>query len=114
MRGALIRDLYHQVHNAAADLGLLDPREGLDQGKTLGACQEPVELRCGKGVGRRTSGQNRGGRSQAVEEERDRHLENGRELLQTPRTDAVRALLVLLNLLKREAERLPKLLLSHV
>ena len=114
MRGALIRDLYRQVHNAAADLGLLDPREGLDQGKTLGACQEPVELRCGKGVGRRTSGQNRGGRSQAVEEERDRHLENGRELLQTPRTDAVRALLVLLNLLKREAERVPKLLLSHV
>ena len=54
MRGALIRDLCRQVHNAAADLGILDPREGLDQGKTIGACQELVELRCGKGIGRRT------------------------------------------------------------
>ena len=49
----------------------------------------------------------------AFEEERHRHLQDVRDLLQPARADAVRALLVLLHLLEGEAERVAELFLTH-
>ena len=49
----------------------------------------------------------------AVEEERDRDLQDVGNLLQPAGTDPIGALLVFLDLLERQAERIPKLLLAH-
>jgi hypothetical protein len=48
-----------------------------------------------------------------LEEEGDRHAENRRDVLQAACADTVRALLVFLDLLERDAERLAQLLLAH-
>src|SRR5439155_11579848 len=49
----------------------------------------------------------------SFEEERHRHLQDVRDVLQTARADAVSALLVLLHLLERKAKCVPELLLAH-
>src|SRR2546425_12089188 len=49
----------------------------------------------------------------SLEEERHRHLQDVRDVLQAARADAVSALLVLLHLLERKAKRVPELLLAH-
>src|SRR5690606_15916622 len=48
-----------------------------------------------------------------LEEERDRHVEYRRNRLQAARADAVRALLISLDLLECDAEQLSELLLAH-
>src|SRR5262249_5718305 len=50
----------------------------------------------------------------ALEEERHRHFKDARYLLQATRADAVSTLLVLLHLLKREAELIGEPFLTHV
>jgi cellobiose-specific phosphotransferase system component IIA len=49
----------------------------------------------------------------ALEKERDRHLQDLRDLLKAARADTVSALLVFLNLLERQAESVAELLLAH-
>src|SRR5258705_3530259 len=49
----------------------------------------------------------------AFEEERHRHLQDVRHVLQAARADAVGALLVFLHLLEGDLERLSQLLLAH-
>src|SRR3954452_13266645 len=53
------------------------------------------------------------GPGRTFEEERDRHLQDNRYLLQSARADPVGAFLVLLDLLEGEAERVPELFLTH-
>src|SRR5262249_41402958 len=48
-----------------------------------------------------------------LKEERHRHLQDVRYLLQTARTDAVRPLLVLLHLLEREPQCVAEVRLAH-
>src|SRR5215469_16487483 len=49
----------------------------------------------------------------ALEEKSDRDLENVRNLLKTTGTDPIGALIVFLNLLERQPERVAEFLLAH-
>ena len=93
-------------------LASLMPHEGLGQRQAVGGRQEVGDIgrrgRLGQSVrllARRVR--------RAVEEERHRHLQDVRDLLQPARADPVRALLVFLHLLEGQAERVAELFLAH-
>ena len=105
-------DLLDQIDDPAAQLGVLDAHEGLGQREAIGGRQEVGDIGRRGRFGKSVVGLPRRVR-RAVEEERHRHLQDVRDLLQAARADPVRALLVFLHLLKGQAERVAELLLTH-
>jgi hypothetical protein len=107
------RDLLDEINDAPPQLGVADPHEGLGECQTVrggekvgdisrrGCFSHSFRPPCARDV-RRT-----------IEKERDRHLQYLRDLLKSAGTNAIGALLILLNLLKGEAERVAQLLLTH-
>src|SRR5262245_64439613 len=107
----LAGDLFNEIDDPATELGLLDPRERLSERQALGG-REEVRHVGGRWCFFHTihAGVQRGG---AFEEECNRDLQNMGNLLQSAGADPVRALLVFLDLLERQAERIPQLFLAH-
>src|SRR5690606_21462343 len=102
----------HEINDPAPKLRILDLHERPVELQTFRARQEihdvaglPRLVHAGLPV-RRTSGG-------VLEEERHRDLQDAGNMLQTAGADAVRALLVLLDLLECDSQMLPKLFLAH-
>src|ERR1043165_8135438 len=91
------RHLLDQLDDAAAQLRVGDAHESLDEREPVVGREEVRD------VGRRRrfveAGRAPRRRRRTLEEERDRHLQDERDLLQAARADAIGALLVFLNLL---------------
>src|SRR5579862_2261604 len=107
------RDLFDEVDDTAAQLGVVDPRKRFGQ-------RQPV--RGGKKIGDvsrrgRFSHSFRAPRARdvgrAIEEERDRYLQDVGDLLQAAGPYSVCALLVFLHLLKCQTQRVSELFLAH-
>ena len=107
----LDRHLLDQLHDAPAQLRARDPHERLDERQPVIGGEKIGDVAGGWRFlqSRRVAGR----RWSALEEERHRHLEDEGDLLQPARTDAIGALLVFLDLLKRQAKRIAQLLLTH-
>src|SRR6185295_524038 len=106
VRGSLITVRFdgeraHEMQHAAADLRVLDALEGERELQALGACKEPFH---GRGFGRRAR-MVYGRVFEVLGGEADRHVEDGGDIVQAPRADAVEAALILLDLLKGDAKQ---------
>ena len=103
---------FHQIDDAAPELGVLDPHESLGQGEAFGGGEEighigrrwrflqPVVMPAVR-------------RGRAFEEERHRNLQDVGDLLQPAGADAVGAFFVFLHLLEGQTERVAELFLAH-
>src|SRR5690606_14855265 len=106
----LVGQCLDQVENLLAHLRVANADEGAIELETFRAAQK-IDHVTGA-VGFRESAGAILARS-ILEEERDRHVEYRRNRLQAARADAVRALLIFLDLLECDAEQLSELLLAH-
>lgn len=106
-------NLLDKIDDAPPQLRVTDAHEGLGQGQTVGSGEKIGDI---SGRGRLTQAVNsRSGAEtrRAFEKELNGYLEDMRDLLQSARSDAVGSFLILLNLLKRQAERIAELFLTH-
>src|SRR3569833_349682 len=111
VRSFAIRDLLDQIDDAAAELGVVDPRKRAGQSQSLRSCEK-----VGHVSGRSSLAEALAIRPAAwnpFEQERDRDLEDLGNLLDSARTNAVCALFVFLYLLECEAKSLTELFLAH-
>src|SRR6516164_10670755 len=104
-------DLLHELDDTLLELRVLDPHEGLGERESVRRGEKVGH------IGRRRShfrwlGCTRYTR-RAFEEERHRDLQGARDLLQPARANAVRALLVFLDLLKRQPKCVAEIRLAH-
>jgi hypothetical protein len=104
-------DLFDQVDDGAAEFAVGDAREGADQRQSFGSREEIGDVsrrgrladafRVHRGAG------------DAFEQERHRDLKDFGNLLQAAGADAVGALLVFLDLLEGQPERIAQSFLAH-
>src|SRR3984893_6267720 len=109
----VVGDLLDQVDDAPSQLGIIDTRKRLGEGEAVRGGEKIGHI---GGRGRLTDvvvARSRLDVRRALEEERDRHLKDVRNVLQPAGTDTVGAFLVFLDLLKRQTESVAKLLLAH-
>src|ERR1700738_3502187 len=104
-------DLLHELDDASLEHRVLDPHEGLGERESVRRGEKVGHIGRGRGRFRRL-GCTRYAR-RAFEEERHRDLQDVGDLLQSARADAVRALLVFLDLLKRQAKCAAEIRLAH-
>src|SRR5947208_3285779 len=100
------RNLFGEHHQRPPDVRIPDLAVGMDQSYRAGSFQK---AECGVGVLSRISRAVLGG----PEQERYRDAENFRDARQSSRTDPINAFLVLLNLLKGDANARAELGLRH-
>ena len=104
-------DLLHELDDTLLELRVLDPHEGLGERESVRRGEKVGHL------GRQWSHFLRLGCSRytrrAFEEERHRDLQDVRDVLQPARANAVRALLVFLDLLKRQPKCVAEIRLAH-
>ena len=104
-------DLLHELDDTSLEFRVLDPHEGLGERESVRRGEKVGH------VGRRRRRFCRLGCTRyarcALEEERHRDLQDVGDLLQSAHADAVRALLVLLDLLKRQAKCAAEIHLAH-
>src|SRR3954463_13496737 len=86
----------------------LETRERPDQFQTVTAPKETRHIFRGWSFAEPTTGS-----GHAFEEKRNLHLQDKRDLLQSAGANSIGALLVFLDLLKRQTEGVAKLLLAH-
>src|ERR1041385_5087950 len=101
-RGSLGRDTFDELHDGALNAAGRDAREGAQEAQRIG-CVEEAEDRAGvlrAGVG-------------SAEEERHRDIKRLGDPHQASGADSIYALLVLLHLLKSDAQQVAELGLRH-
>src|SRR6266566_8706028 len=104
-------DMLDQIDNAAAELGVGDARKRAGQGQSFRG-REKIGDVSGRGAFTKTFGPRVAARS-ALEQKRDRDLEDFRDLLDAAGADPIGTFLVFLNLLEGETQGLAELLLAH-
>ena len=112
--GVVVGEAAHQVDDGAPRLGVGDAHEGLVELQAVAAAQELDDGVLGRLLGKPVGhGRLRLAGGSLLVEELYRHAQHLREIEQPAGADAVDALLVLLDLLEREAQLLAELFLAH-
>jgi hypothetical protein len=102
-----------KCNNGTTQLRIMNARESFDQRKAVRCGEEVAHVAWGFRFRLRQFGQTRCARC-AFEEERNGHLKDLAQPLQSARADAVGALLVFLHLLDRQTERDTDFGLAHI
>src|SRR6516225_6036557 len=106
-------NLLDEIDDAAPQFRIFDPHEGFGQSEAVGGRQEVGNVSRRGRFGQAFMAARGLCAGRAFKEKSDRDLENVRNLLKTTRADPVGALLVFLNLLESQTERVAELLLAH-
>ncbi len=106
-----VGDMLDQFDDVAAQLAVLDAHEGLDQRKPVDGGEKLGDIGRRDGLAHAAAMPAR--RRRALEEKRNRHLQDVAHLLQAAGADAVGALFVFLHLLEGQPERVAQPFLAH-
>src|SRR5580692_9247932 len=104
-------DLFDEVDNPPSQLGVADAHEGFGERQAIRGGEKIRNVSRRGRLAQSVRPRRAGNAWRAFEEERHRHLQDQRDLLQAAGADAVRSLLVFLDLLKSQAEVVAELLL---
>src|SRR5579862_8353202 len=109
----VVGDLLDQVDDAPSQLGIADARKCLGERQSVRGGEKIGDIGRRRRLTHVVVARSRLSMRRALEEERDRHLKDIRNMLQPAGADAVGAFLVFLDLLKGQAERVAEFFLAH-